>query len=37
LFQNWLPTLISGLGLNKQQASYIQIGFNLGGSIKKMN
>ena len=33
LFQNWLPTLISGLGLNKEQASYIQIGFNLGGSI----
>lgn len=33
LFQNWLPTLISGLGLNKAQASYIQIGFNLGGSI----
>ncbi|MCH7293985.1 3-(3-hydroxy-phenyl)propionate transporter MhpT [Acinetobacter higginsii] len=33
LFQNWLPTLISGLGLDKQQASYIQIGFNLGGSI----
>lgn len=33
LFQNWLPSLIAGLGLNKEQASYIQIGFNLGGSI----
>lgn len=33
LLQNWLPTLISGLGLSKQQASYIQIGFNLGGSL----
>lgn len=33
LLQNWLPTLISGLGLTKEQASYIQMGFNLGGSI----
>lgn len=33
LLQNWLPTLISGLGLSKEQASYIQMGFNLGGSI----
>lgn len=33
LLQNWLPTLIYGLGLTKQQASYIQMGFNLGGSI----
>ncbi|HCA5188285.1 TPA: 3-(3-hydroxy-phenyl)propionate transporter MhpT [Acinetobacter baumannii] len=33
LLQNWLPTLISGLGLTKQQASYIQMGFNLGGSL----
>lgn len=33
LLQNWLPTLIAGLGLTKHQASYIQMGFNLGGSV----
>lgn len=33
LLQNWLPTLIAGLGLSKHQASYIQMGFNLGGSV----
>lgn len=33
LLQNWLPTLISGIGLSKAQGSYIQIGFNLGGFI----
>lgn len=33
LLQNWLPTLITGIGLSKAQGSLIQIGFNLGGFI----
>lgn len=33
LLQNWLPSLIFGLGLTPEQASYVQMGFNLGGSL----
>lgn len=33
LLQNWLPSLIFGLGLSPEQVSYVQMGFNLGGSI----
>ncbi len=33
LLLNWLPTLLLGYGLDKRQASFAQIVFNLGGSI----
>jgi AAHS family 3-hydroxyphenylpropionic acid transporter len=33
LLLNWLPSLISSLGLSKQHASYIQMAFNLGGAL----
>jgi MFS transporter, AAHS family, 3-hydroxyphenylpropionic acid transporter len=33
LLLNWLPTLLLGYGLDKHQASFAQIAFNLGGAI----
>jgi AAHS family 3-hydroxyphenylpropionic acid transporter len=33
LLLNWLPTLLVGYGLDKQQASLAQVAFNLGGAI----
>lgn len=33
LLLNWLPTLLTGNGLNKSQAAFAQIGFNVGGAV----
>ncbi|HXA36601.1 MAG TPA: 3-(3-hydroxy-phenyl)propionate transporter MhpT [Steroidobacteraceae bacterium] len=33
LLLNWLPTLLVGYGLDKREASFAQIAFNLGGAI----
>ncbi len=33
LLLNWLPTLLTGNGLNKSQAAFAQIGFNIGGAV----
>jgi len=33
LLLNWLPTLLTGNGLNKSQAALAQIGFNIGGAV----
>ncbi len=33
LLLNWLPTLLTGNGLNKPQAAFAQIGFNIGGAV----
>ncbi len=37
LLLNWLPTLLLGYGLSKQQASFAQIAFNLGGSVAALS